>query len=139
MKKKVDELSALIDRFLEWYKRPHTDDEITAGKRKLISTIQQIFASSGRNPEHLRKYWAWINWASENAPQTILDQFGVSHISPDLLHNLLKIKFETESISFAKMTEEEFNVYHGKAAAWVAQYFFSCDRETMEQEFDLHG
>lgn len=124
------------------------DAEEEYNKLKLDEQVQVVIKKP-RNLSHHRKWWALISLIHEN--QTRYDtkeqlvaalKFYLGHVDTFLLRDGSTTGFLPRSISFAKMSQSEFDDFYEKTLDFVTQKVIpGLDKEATREEVGtfLHG
>jgi len=77
-----------------------------------LNGFYEVKKKQERNGSHLRKYWALINLTAHNLPEGMTYTVDLSNCKPELLHEIIKTIQGVESVSFGKMSQEQFNEHY---------------------------
>ena len=86
------------------YGVPQTNDKLNG--------FYEVKKKQDRNGRFLKKYWALINFTAFHMPEGIKYTIDLSNCTPDTLHEIIKDIQCVESISFGKMSEDDFSKHY---------------------------
>ena len=77
-----------------------------------LNGFYKVQKKQNRNGKFLKKYWALIGFTAFHMPEDITYEVDVSNGSKEMLHEILKEIQGVESISFSKMSEQDFENHY---------------------------
>jgi len=79
---------------------------------KPLNGFYELKKKQERNGQHLKKYWSLINFTAHHLPEGMTYTVDLSNCKPELLHEIIKTIQGVESVSFGKMSQEQFNEHY---------------------------
>jgi hypothetical protein len=79
---------------------------------KKLNGYFEVQKKQDRNGKFLKKYWELMAFTAHHIPEGINYNVNLDNCTKDLLHEIIKGIQGVESISFAKMTEDDFNKHY---------------------------
>ena len=79
---------------------------------KPLNGFYEVKKKQERNGKHLKKYWSLMNFTAHHLPEGMTYTVDLSNCKPELLHEIIKTIQGVESVSFGKMTQEQFNEHY---------------------------
>ena len=79
---------------------------------KKLNGYYELKKKQDRNGRFLQKYWALMAFTAFNIPHGTDMQINLDNASKEMLHEIIKSIRGVESISFAKMSEDEFKDHY---------------------------
>jgi len=81
---------------------------------KKLNGYYEIKKKQERNGKFLAKYWKLLEFTAFNMPHGATIEIDLSNATKELLHETTKSSSGIESVSFAKMSEEEFGEHYSR-------------------------
>lgn len=78
----------------------------------VLNGFYEVQKKQNRNGRFLKKYWKLLEFISFNIPEGIEYTVSLDNITKEHLHEILKQIQGVESVSFAKMTEQDFERHY---------------------------
>lgn len=101
---------------------------------RIITVLENIANRS--LPEH-RYYWGLITWVAGNIPEHLEKALDIVNkdvkYKKDVIHALVKTKFEVSSIKFDKFGGDEMHELTQKTKLWLAHFFYHTDTYKLDQ------
>ena len=79
---------------------------------KPLNGFYEVSKKQERNGKFLRKYWSLMDFTAFNLPEGLKYTIDLSLCTKEMLHEIIKSIQGVESISFAKMKEDDFEKYY---------------------------
>ena len=79
---------------------------------KPLNGYYEVKKKQDRNGLFLAKYWKLLQFTAFHIPEKYKIEMDLSYCSKEMLHEVLKQARGVESVSFAKMTEEQFSEHY---------------------------
>lgn len=126
--------------------KPVCDSDFEENRKLKIGEVYSAVINRPRNPKFHRKYFALINCAYDNLPESISDKYPTSEIFRKAVevmagHCELSYSLDGEqilipkSISFSSIDESEFQkIYNGILDILLKHVFAGVDRSEIESQ-----
>ena len=79
---------------------------------RILNGYYEVKKKQDRNGKHLKKYWSLMNFTDFHLPEEMTYTVDLSNCKPELFHEIIKDIQGVESVSFGKMSQEQFNEYY---------------------------
>jgi len=104
-----------------------------AQTNKPLNGFYEMKKKQDRNGKFLSKYWKLLDFTAHHIPEGIVYTVDLSNADKELLHGIIKDIQGVESVSFAKMIEEDFEKYYSNVLDHCCQ-LLKTQKETVIKE-----